>query len=67
MRSGAGRVVPNSGLFKSDTAFFRAGRPGGGAAVLTAPERADYQARVAALGPAEVVAWLHAPGAAAPR
>jgi len=47
------------GVLKDMTAFFRSGTPGEGARVLTPREMEDYNARVAALAPDDLVAWLH--------
>jgi hypothetical protein len=60
MRSRSGRLIPNAGgVLKDPAKFFRSGRSGGGAAVLSAGELARYESRVARLAPPEVVAWLH--------
>lgn len=60
MRARADEVTPNAlGVLKDNRAFFRSGRSGTGREVLTASELARYEARVAALAPADLVAWLH--------
>jgi hypothetical protein len=60
MRSRSERLIPNAGgVLKDPARFFRSGRSGGGAAVLSAEELTRYEARVADLAPPDVVAWLH--------
>jgi hypothetical protein len=60
MRERADQVTPNAlGVLKDNRAFFRSGRSGTGREVLTASELARYEARVAGMAPAELVAWLH--------
>ncbi len=60
MRLRSEELVPNAaGVLKDPTKFFRAGRSGAGAAVLSAAELSRYERRVVALAPPEVVAWLH--------
>lgn len=60
MRSRSDRLVPNAGgVLKDPAKFFRSGRSGAGAAVLSADELARYESRVAGLAAPEVVAWLH--------
>ena len=60
MRERARTVVPDpGGVLIDGAAFFRSGRSGGGAAVLTAAERERYATRVARMASPEVVAWLH--------
>jgi hypothetical protein len=60
MRSRSGRLIPNAGgVLKDPAKFFRSGRSGAGAAVLSAGELARVESRVARLAPPEVVAWLH--------
>jgi hypothetical protein len=60
MRSRSERLVPNAGgVLKDPAKFFRTGRSGAGAAVLSADELVRYESRVARLAPPEVVAWLH--------
>lgn len=60
MRERADVVTPNPlGVLKDNRAFFRSGRSGTGREVLTASELARYEARVAGLAAAELVAWLH--------
>ncbi len=60
MRGRSDEITPNTlGVLKDNAAFFREGRSGAGREVLTAEEMARYEARVAALAPRDVVAWLH--------
>ncbi len=60
MRSRAHELTPDtSGVLKDASAFFRGGRSGLGRQLLTDSERAAYEARVAALVPADLAAWLH--------
>lgn len=60
MRGRAQLLAPDpAGIMKDRDAFFRRGTSGAGAEVLSPDELAHYRERVAALGPAEVVAWLH--------
>lgn len=67
MRDRATAIVPNRlGVLKDPARFFRSGRSGEGAALLTADEQAAYDARVAALAPEPVVRWLHEGGAPLP-
>jgi aryl sulfotransferase len=61
MRARADDLVPSPGVLKSRAAFFRQGTSGAGSQVLTAAELRRYHDRVAALGPADMLAWLHAP------
>jgi aryl sulfotransferase len=61
MRSRASRLVPTTGILKSEAAFFRRGRPGAGRETLTPAELEHYERRVAQLAPPDVLAWLHAP------
>jgi hypothetical protein len=63
MRAGARRYVPDSlGVLKDPTAFFRRGGSGEGREILSEGEAARYRARVAALAPADLLAWLHRDG-----
>jgi aryl sulfotransferase len=60
MRARPGWLVPNTlGVLRDERAFFRSGRSGEGRELLTPGELADYASRVAALAPADLVAWLH--------
>ena len=60
MRDRSDEITPNTlGVLKDNAAFFREGRSGAGREVLAAEEMARYEARVAALAPRDVVAWLH--------
>jgi aryl sulfotransferase len=62
MRDSADQLVPTAGVFKDNAAFFRRGRSGAGREILSTQELAGYHARVARLAPADMLAWLHAPG-----
>jgi hypothetical protein len=62
MSGSADRLVPTAGIFKSNAAFFRRGSSGAGREILSDAELAAYHARVAALAPPDLLAWLHAPG-----
>ncbi|MGZ4500398.1 MAG: sulfotransferase domain-containing protein [Nocardioidaceae bacterium] len=60
MRAAAGSRAPDpGGVLKDPAAFFRSGTSGAGRALLSAPERAHYQDRAAALAPADLLEWLH--------
>ena len=60
MRARAQQLAPDpAGVLKDRDAFFRRGTSGAGDEVLSPEELAHYHERVAALGPPEVVAWLH--------
>lgn len=60
MRAAAEVRAPDAlGVLRDRTAFFRSGRSGEGSALLSAPDLARYQSRVAELAPADLVAWLH--------
>ena len=61
MSRNADRLVPAPGLFKSNAAFFRRGTSGEGREALSGTELADYHARVAAMAPPDMLAWLHSP------
>ena len=73
MRDNADTVIPDTGFFKSNAAFFRRGRSGAAREILSPDELAAYQARAEQLAPPDMLAWLQAePGsaerpAAAPR
>ena len=59
MRARSAELTPNTlGVLKDGAAFFRSGRSGTGAELLTADELAAYEERVASLVPPEVVRWL---------
>ena len=62
MRSSADRLIPTSGILKSNAAFFRRGTSGAGREVLTDEEIAAYHARAAQLAAPDMLAWLHSPG-----
>jgi aryl sulfotransferase len=62
MRGRADLLVPTAGLLKSNAAFFRRGSSGAGREILTAGELVRYDERAAQLAPADLLAWLHAPG-----
>jgi aryl sulfotransferase len=60
MRASAGRIVPDPmGILVDGTRFFRRGSSGEGREVLSSEEVAHYRARVADMGPPELVRWLH--------
>jgi aryl sulfotransferase len=60
MRERADVLSPNPlGVLKDNRAFFRSGRSGAGREILTGRELARYEARVAGLASADLVAWLH--------
>lgn len=59
MRAHADQFVPGGGIFKSNSSFFRRGRPGAAAEVLTEQDLFGYQTRVARLARPDLVAWLH--------
>jgi aryl sulfotransferase len=50
------------GILKNPSAFFRHGVSGDGPALLSAGELAHYHERVAAMAPADLLAWLHRDG-----
>ena len=60
MRNRPDRVAPATGtILKDPAAFFRRGTSGAGAEVLTPGELSHYKARVAELGPSDLLSWLH--------
>ena len=60
MRARADQLAPNAGGILKDTqAFFRKGVSGDGRRLLNERELARYQARVGALGPLDLLSWLH--------
>jgi aryl sulfotransferase len=60
MRARAHRLAPTiHGVLKDSSAFFRRGRAGAGAELLTEEEMGHYMARVKTLGSPELNAWLH--------
>lgn len=60
MRERPNRLTPTpEGVLKDEAAFFRRGRPGAAAEVLTSDEIARYEVRVAELASADLVSWLH--------
>jgi aryl sulfotransferase len=61
MRERAGDVAPNAsqGAWKDVRAFFRGGGTGEWRAYLPAADLAAYEARVAALVPPDLAAWVH--------
>ncbi|WP_026924211.1 sulfotransferase domain-containing protein [Glycomyces arizonensis] len=62
MKAQAETMAPDPvGLMRSRDAFFRRGESGAAAALLSAEELAAYEARVAALVPEDLAAWLHRP------
>jgi hypothetical protein len=62
MRSRASQFVPGGGILKSDSDFFRRGRPGAAMEVLTAEDIAAYRARAGRLASPDLLGWLHSPG-----
>lgn len=61
MKGNANKLVPTAGIFKSNAAFFRRGRPGAGREILSDEEIATYYARAAQLAPPDMLTWLHSP------
>jgi aryl sulfotransferase len=62
MKSKAEQVAPDPvGLFRSRDAFFRRGTSGSASELLTPEQLATYEARVAAMAPKDLLAWLHRP------
>lgn len=60
MRERADRLAPDSlGVLSDRQAFFRQGRSGQGRTLLDASAQARYQERVSALGPPDLLSWLH--------
>jgi aryl sulfotransferase len=60
MRAHAEASVPDvMGVLRDPRAFFRRGDSGEGRRLLSDEELARYQARVAELAPADLLAWLH--------
>ncbi len=59
MRGSADTLVPTTGIFKSNAAFFRRGRSGAGREVLGDEDLAAYHARAAQLAPPGLLGWLH--------
>ena len=60
MKKNAGATAPDGGgVLKDVGAFFRQGRSGGWAALMTDDQVAHYERRVAGLAPPDVVEWLH--------
>ena len=65
MRQPARASSPDTlGVLKDPAAFFRHGVSGEGPALLSAGELAHYHERVAAMAPADLLAWLHREGSA---
>ena len=63
MRPPARASAPDTlGVLKDPAAFFRRGVSGDGPALLRAGELAHYHERVAAMAPADLLAWLHREG-----
>jgi hypothetical protein len=63
MRDSAAASAPAGlGVLKDPAAFFRRGVSGDGPALLSANELAHYFDRVAAMAPADMLAWLHRNG-----
>ncbi|HET6816205.1 MAG TPA: sulfotransferase domain-containing protein [Mycobacteriales bacterium] len=66
MRSQPDQFIPTAGgIHKNSAAFFRRGRSGAAAEILTKEEQARYYARAAQLAPPDLLAWLHRPKPAA--
>jgi aryl sulfotransferase len=62
MKTKADQVAPDpAGIMKSRDAFFRRGTSGSAAELLTSEALAAYEARVAAMAPKDLLAWLHRP------
>lgn len=60
MRDRADQLAPDPvGILKDRAAFFRQGRSGAGRTLLTAEQRARYEARTQQLAPPELLTWLH--------
>ncbi len=60
MRERSSASYPDTlGVLKDPAAFFRHGVSGDGPALLSAGEMVRYHQRVAALAPADMLAWLH--------
>lgn len=60
MRTRSSELVPGAqGVLKDPAAFFRRGTSGAGREALSAEEVGEYEQRVAALAPSDLVAWLH--------
>jgi aryl sulfotransferase len=59
MRANADALVPTTGLFKSNAAFFRRGTSGAAREILSDAEIATYHARAAQLAPPDLLTWLH--------
>lgn len=60
MRERAEQLVPDPvGVLRDSGAFFRRGGSGAAREVLSSEEFARYNARVAQLAPADLLAWLH--------
>jgi hypothetical protein len=63
MRAASAIFDPDhEGLFKDTDAFLRHGVSGDGRGLLSAEEVRRYEARAAALAPADLLAWLHHDG-----
>jgi hypothetical protein len=60
VRGRASMAVPEAGLFRDDTAFFKKARQGAWREILDNEEDLRrYNERVAALAPPELLAWIH--------
>ena len=60
-----GSSQPTQGIFKDTSSFFRRGTSGAGREILSDEEMAAYHARVARLGPPDMLRWLHSPSSVA--
>jgi hypothetical protein len=59
MRANAATLAPDAGVLKDQAAFFRRGKSGAGAELLTSPELAEYHRRAAELAAPPLLTWLH--------
>lgn len=60
MKAAADLVVPDpAGILKDHGAFFRSGRSGSGAELLSLEALAAYHARASELAPPDLLEWLH--------
>ncbi len=59
MRARADQLVPASGILKDNAAFFRRGRSGAAAELLSEAELRRYRTRVERHAPTDLARWLH--------